>query len=337
MILWLLVVAWPAISALRADSNSIPDSDHSDFVFYDMGFNDVSYETPANVSSDVARSRTKKCGLRTAYMSGDLAQHLPSKSVLLLGCSLDINALIQFCASVASKLHGNPFEGEFCKAGNFTMAMLFVPGSGEPPYFSLYSDLMWKKHLQLHPRPTFSIPSTHDIITKKAPVFTQSIMGAQPDLVVVDDSLWSLSKWWEHNGGDPNMPFQGPFPTPSKELQQWCNEGLKLHMDLVAANYPNSRIAFRTAPTVVKPISGQTAEILEIMNECIAAHTHGDLLFGKFPVIRYHEMVDRMMTSSKDKGESVEHLYCDENHPGPEISLAYAKMVADTVMSPVKS
>jgi len=315
--------------------NSIPGGNSSSS-FFDLSFNDVAYEALANLSHELLRHTPQsheKCGLnlmkagtqkRVASVSEYLSQSLPSKSVLFLGCSLDANALIAFCASVGSKLHGNPYEGQFCKVGNLTTAFLFHPGSGEPPYFSLYDKALDGKHMKHH-------PSTHDIITKHAPIFTQSIMGAQPDLVVVDDSLWSLSKWWEHNGGDISMTNQSSFPIPSKELQQWCNGGLKSHMGLVAATYPSSRVAFRTAPTVTKPFYGQTAEIIDIMQECIAAQTNGDRLFGKYSVIHFHDMVDRMMQSSKEKGQPVEDLYCDGIHPGPEISLAYANMVLDLV------
>lgn len=323
MLLSLLIVTWSAVCSLRANSLLIPDSSVRGLdpgpVFYDMSFHNILYASPD--SKGTSPQMPKQCGLRMAPMVGDI----PSKSVLLLGCSLDANALISFCASVGSKMYGNPFQGRFCKAGNSTMAMIFHPGSGEPPYFSPYMQFLAGQQIE-------TIPSTHDIITTIAPAFTQSIMGPGPDLVVVDDSLWSLSKWWEHNyGGDPNVGNQKSFPIPRKEIQQWCHDGLKLHMGLVAATYPNSQIAFRTAPTVMKPIVGQTAEAVDIMQECIRAQTKGGLLFGKYPVIQYHDMVDRRINSAKEHGESVQELYCDDNHPGPDLSQAYAQMIWDVL------
>jgi len=323
MILSLLIVTWPAVYSFRVNSTAIPDSNardlNSNHVVYDMNFNDISDVSPD--SDDPSRQRARPCGLRMAAMSGDI----PSKSVLLLGNSLDANAHIEFCASAGSKLHGNPFQGQFCKAGNSTMAMIFHPGSGEPPYLSLYKTFLDKKGIDIK-------PSTREIITMIAPAFTKSIMAPWPDLVVVDDSLWTLSKWWEHNyGGDPNIETQASFPIPAKEIQQWCNEGLKLHMGLVAASYPNSRIAFRTAPTVLKAELGQTAEIVDIMQGCIKSKTNGGLLFDKYPVIQYHDMVDHRINSAKEHGDRVEDLYCDVKHPSPELSLAYAQMIWDLV------
>jgi hypothetical protein len=281
-----------------------------------MSFNDISYVPPD------AKAPPHQCGLkRMANMSGDI----PSKSVLLLGCSLDANALTEFRLSVGSKRRGDPFQGEFCRAGNSTMAMIFHPGSGEPPYLSLYHKFLATKNIT-------TIPSTHDIITKIAPAFTKSYGRLPPDLVVVDDSLWTIGKWWEHNyGGDPNLENQETFPIPTKEIQQWCSEGLKEHMGLVAATYPDSRIAFRTAPTVMKPTLGQTAEAVELMQGCIKTQTNGGLLFGKYPVIQYHEMVDRMINSAKEHGEPVQDLYCDEKHPDRAVSQAYVKIVWDLV------
>jgi len=326
MILSLLMVTWPAVYSLHGNLISIPDTSdrglNSELVFYDMSFNDISYASPDSKSP--SQQMAKQCGLRMAALSGDI----PSKSVLLLGNSLDANAHTAFCVHAGSEVHGNPFQGQFCNAGNSTMAMIFHPGSGEPPYLSLYDRFLDGKGIKTH-------PSTHDIITNIAPAFTKSIMGPPPDLVVVDDSLWSLSKWWEHNyGGNPDIETQNSFPIPTKEIQDWCNEGLKLHMGLVAATFPHSRIAFRTAPTVLKPESfGQTAELVDIMQGCVKGQTNGGLLFGKYSVIQYHDMVDRRIISAREHGESVEDLYCDVRHTSPEIALAYANMIWDLLRS----
>eukprot|EP00747_Dinoflagellata_sp_TGD_P183531 gnl/TRDRNA2_/TRDRNA2_38463_c0_seq1.p1 gnl/TRDRNA2_/TRDRNA2_38463_c0~~gnl/TRDRNA2_/TRDRNA2_38463_c0_seq1.p1 ORF type:complete len:365 (+),score=30.55 gnl/TRDRNA2_/TRDRNA2_38463_c0_seq1:80-1174(+) len=310
MLLSLLIITWHAGSAMQLGTSI--DHHGSNRHQTDASMKRLSTtDSEDGTTCDTFDHVPPQSALCDAFHSSP--EPLMAKSILFLGGSLDNNAVTTFCHCLNATVYGDPYKGQYCrvgKSGNSTVAMMLHPGSGEKPYFSEYNQTTSTDQLIRQYAPNF----TRQVI-KKRQVINKEV--SEPDLVVVDDSLWLVSKWWEHNGSPQGAPF------PVKEVNQWCTTDLRWLMQLVQDSYQKSRIAFRTAPTVLGRTSGQTPEVFEGMATCVKAQTYDELLFGRFDLVDYHQLVDDMISSYKEKGHSPESLYKNENHPGSELDLAY--------------
>lgn len=262
-----------------------------------------------------------------------IVRDLGDAAVLFVGSSLDERAMLYFCEAAGSAVvraqtsarglsghtlaePGETLKAAECIAGcslaNFAIGRIFHPGAGEGPYFQT-----WENY-------TYDFNETSkQLVARGAPYVAKFFSGRQPTIVVVDSSLWDISKWWQNNGKPPS-----PFPVPRADIQRWCRNEVRGLLDDVATAYPRSRVAFRTAPTVWPgdPI-GQSAEIVEAMTACLESQvdTTSGLLYGKYQVVPYHDLVDEAL--SQRAATQRQALYQDRKHPGPQLSLAYVDYI----------
>jgi len=260
---------------------------------------------------------TAYCGCNSSACNVDavkVTKDLQNDLVLILGCSLDINAIEYFCTAIGSKVQKfqtrNPFSYlSHCDVGKFTLAYAFHPGAAPMPYFSEYAGTA---SAQLVVQNT-----VHDV---------QVQFGRQPTAVIVDSSLWDVSNWWEKKGRPKD-----PYPIPHADIATWCSRDVPNLLNWVQSSYPNSAIAYRTAPTVFADNGyGQTPQNIDAMVKCIETHKDPlNKLYGKFGFIDYHHFVDEVLKSAA--GSGLKLYYKDSLHPGPSLSLMYMNKVLNWV------
>jgi hypothetical protein len=204
----------------------------------------------------------------------------PHRAALVFGCSLDRNAVFDFCLprGINQENFQECLQGHWCvdDSLNVKVSFMFHPGVGyngdlQPPFHVGWNDAL----------------STKDILDNYANGTSRHMLHQDPDLVVVDSSLWDLAVWREVAG---RTASQG-------RVQQWCVHDLPNMLEKVAAAFPTSRIAFRTAPTVLEnnrvfgAMYGIAREEIDSLYGCITSRTIGGKLYGKYDVIDYYGIV----------------------------------------------
>jgi len=253
------------------------------------------------------------CGCNSSACNvdaGRLERELTHELILIMGCSLDINAIEYFCNAVGSTVEKfktvNPFSYlSHCNVGRFTLAYMFHPGSSPTPYFTEFAGTATTKNVVTN--------SLHDVRMQ---------FGRDPSLIVVDSSLWDVSNWWEKKGRPA-----APYPVPTADIHSWCTQYVPELLAHVQTVYPHSGIAFRTAPTVFAANGyGQQPEIIDAMVQCIATKKDPmNRLYGKYGYIDYHNFVDEVLQHAA--GPAMKTYYKDSLHPGPTLSLMYMNKV----------
>lgn len=245
-------------------------------------------------------------------------QKLPSKSVLLLGSSMDTSSAHSFCEAPFGKLQwkdgADPrMPSLVCRMGGrrgLTVMSVFHPGAGEGPWFDKYSPS------------DASLEDTSTIVQKLAVDLAHGMLdGGEPTAIVVASALWDVSKWWALRG-KPNPPYE----VPREDIARWCHKEVPELLRLVSKSFPRSHVAFRTAPEAPLASLGQSPEILEAMNECIWEKfgEKGGLADQGYAILPYAEIVEkagRQMAHAKKWG--IEKLYKDGRHPRDEVSAHY--------------
>lgn len=231
------------------------------------------------------------------------------QNVLILGCSLDRFAVSDWCRDGGADVtlddeHVFDEAARSCSRGEHTLAYMFIPGSGPPPYFAAFGKNYHRFGLASDVQSIVAFNSTN---------FSQRVFqGSSPQWIVVDASIWDLSKFWQYGGfGD-------------EQLHKWCEEDIPTLLSLVEKTYPQSRVAFRTGPTVDREGAGQSKENIEKMRECILRHKDADtnLVYGKYSLIDYHRIVD-LLVDTRD----AQSLWRDARHPSCEASLLYVDQI----------
>jgi len=145
---------------------------------------------------------------------------------------------------------------------------------------------------------------TWNIITH-APVFCRSAFGKnQPDLVVVETSLWDLAGWWQ---------ITGHQATPER-LEQWCDKDLPFLLKAVTDVFSQSRVVFRTAPQVARSTKRWTQGNFEAMHQCVERRSAGTgEVLEHVGVIDYYDIMDKLILNKSDGGEDLWRV--DGYHP----------------------
>jgi len=269
----------------------------------------------ANQSNQYCGCEGSSCFINAKKLKAEFQNQL----ILILGCSLDIYAIGFFCNAATGTppdqiMLSSPMSYlAFCDVGQFTVAYAFHPGASPPPYAPDYNPGV--------------MGTTRDIIAKtKNDVIAK--FGRAPAAIIVDASLWDSANWWQKSGWPP-YPYinQG---TPAY-LQQWCNKDVPEILMYVATLYPNTPIAFRTAPTVFSnPNSyGLSAIVIEQMVSCVEQHRDawGNVYGGGFGLIDYHHFVDTLLQQSAAPSA----YYKDSLHPGQLVSMMYMNSMLNWV------
>jgi len=250
------------------------------------------------------------------------------QSVLILGSSVDRNALADSYPNVL-----NPEQYSFTvdkvpiqhnvvndPARSVSLAVLQHPGVGlngdlEAPFWKPGWKIKNRSDVQRRPAGThadqagkpykWKYKPTSKVITY-APHFAQLVFGKAPDLVVVETSLWDLSTWWQ---------LTGHQATPGR-LEQWCNKDLPLLLKAVTDAFPETRVVFRTAPTVA-PMTFErwTHDDFQALYKCVERRSAGTgEVFEHVGVIDYHDIMDELIVR-KSSGENLSLWLEDGYHP----------------------
>lgn len=259
------------------------------------------------------------CGCNSESCEVDVAKvehELQNDLVLILGCSLDINAIGYFCAAVGAPVKNFATKNEFsylahCDVGKFTLAYAFHPGASPPPYFNEYAGTATTMAVVQN--------SVHDVLLQ---------FGREPTAIIVDSSLWDVSNWWQRIGRPAT-----PYRLPEAEISSWCNRDVPELLRFVQTTYPRSGVAFRTPPTVFPENGyGQDPAIIDAMVACLEQHKDPlDRLYGHFGFIDYHNFVDQVLLHAT--GPPLQTYYKDTLHPGPALSMMYMNRVLNWVRS----
>jgi len=233
-------------------------------------------------------------------------------SVLILGCSVDRNAVEAFCGKV-DKFYR---VGCYDEKRRLNIGFSFHPGVGingdlRPPF---YNRTQWGS-------------SIRQIISEQEELHRCSarmVGELSPDVVVVDSSLWDLSTW--ASWGMQNVT--------ADRVQQWGKHDLRNELARVSEAYNQSRIVFRTAPAVYRTkwvtsdagleyrdIAAISNEGIRMMQMELRKHFIDGKLYGKYEVIDYNQIMVKLV---KERGFIDPSLWLkDGYHPGAEPSRIY--------------
>jgi len=227
----------------------------------------------------------------------------------MFGCSLDRNALVAFCKGKAGKGNADFLQMKWCfdESLNTRVASMFHPGVGyngdlEDPFYTgrrgIPDNFKW---------------STMRILDVHARRLAQMALQGDPDLVVVDSSLWDLSAWVEKDGREVS----------DARVRRWCQHDLPGLLAKVSDVFPSSRVVFRTAPNCQNCPSGGALfgnPAIDQLYKCITSSTRGGKLFDKYEVVDYYAIVKNIPADDPQASSLYES---DGYHPSWYASLKY--------------
>jgi len=240
----------------------------------------------------------------------------PERRVLVFGCSLDRNAIKAWCHGHNDKpaySSQTPMETAWCfnEKLNVRLSYLFHPGVG------LHGDLQ-------KPTALAKGESTAQILKHYANATVQTMLRGEPHMVVVDSSLWDLLVWRLGTLLGAGGPLPKPREVTEARVQQWCEHDLKKLLFYVSLFFPNSRVVFRTAPTIHHTPNFEKFEKrdIEMLYKCISSATTNGKLFGEYEIIDYHAIVEKLID------HNVPSLFRkDGYHPSSYPSILYANEI----------
>lgn len=244
-----------------------------------------------------------------------VSEEAANKSVFLLGCSLDRNAVQFYCGPRGGSHRSDFLYARWCYDHDLkvNLGSIFHPGMGyngdlKPPFHNAWDK--WKFRY-----------TTQEILDKHAKQMARSLVKTDdPDLVVVDSSLWDLAVWRMLDNDEPS----------DAQVQKWCEHDLPSFLSNVSGVFPKSRIAYRTAPTVARILKHEISKFsrasVEKLYECVTRQTTGGKLFGKYDLVDYHAIVQAQVDAGKD------NLFQEDGyHPARWLSELYMQNVLKLV------
>jgi len=262
------------------------------------------------MSNDYVGCNSTTCFMNTKKVKSTFKSEL----VLILGCSLDINAIGYYCQAATGVpmdqiVMSQPFAYlAFCTVGHFTVVYAFHPGATPPPYGKGMQGME-------------VLGTSRDIVTRTKNDI-QVKFGRPPTAIVVDASLWDVSSWYDKSGSPP-----WPYPIAPAYVQQWCSKDLPDFLMFVAATYPHLPIALRTPPTVFGDANsfGISGTTIDQMVQCVETHKDAvGKVYTFFDLIDFHHFVDTTLVQA---GAGAGQFYKDSLHPGAQLSLLYMNNV----------
>lgn len=247
---------------------------------------------------------------------------LDGKSILILGDSLDRNAVRYFCSSheaatgpyleadLASLVGASSYD--FCRLGGVTVGQFMNYGVFEPPYW-MYAYKGMNENKLFEVPDGLQITSNEHILLDASRFRSVTPGGQDPTLVVVQSYLWDLASEWEHAG----KMAQGYRPGDDF-VARWAAR-LQSHMQIVRQAFPTSRLAWRTAPPVPEQ-SGRNPEIIHAMN--LAARSFAQ--DNDIQLVDYASMCEA--PGSPEIAHLEEHI-----HPGEVASMAYMNVLLNVL------
>ena len=256
---------------------------------------------------------------------------LNATSVLLLGNSIDRNTLEFACVASGHHvlqdpvLHDYQFGASSCRFGGLRVAWALQFGVGPPPYWRVPAHVAGSKSSEQFVK--------HDLVN-----FARRALPQAPAVVVVDSSTWDLANLWKRDGMLDNWTL------PDHALRDWCDHLLPELLNWTSTAFPTSRVAFRTATTMVRAEPGRSPAMMEALTEC-ARQT---LPAQDYSVIDFHGLVDAMMEEGAEQLTvfpsamrtlpTATHggLRKQNLHPGAGPSMRYLSLLFNFVRSVIR-
>ena len=291
---------------------------------------------PAPTSSPWSPPRCQNDSLRRLWrVNASLLESQPSRSILLLGSSLDRNALAFLCEAAGAmqqrdaQLVDAVYGAFWCSFGGLTVAWALLFGSEPPPYWKLPGYMVGKSGPTVCPKCT---ASSHDFIRVNATAFAKrAFQSRAPSVVVIATSNWDLSSWWRAGGTRPR------FRPPERRFATWCNHSLPSVLHATQAAFPDSRVAFRTAPVPYGEEPGRAAPDFERMATCARAAVprlghelvdwHADVEAMRQEGAQLDVLYPQPHESANISDPIISLAHTNHIHPGPAASLRLANLM----------
>eukprot|EP00928_Gymnodinium_smaydae_P010872 TRINITY_DN14096_c0_g3_i1.p1 TRINITY_DN14096_c0_g3~~TRINITY_DN14096_c0_g3_i1.p1 ORF type:complete len:403 (-),score=30.19 TRINITY_DN14096_c0_g3_i1:597-1778(-) len=166
---------------------------------------------------------------------GKLSTHLDGqaehshKRILFIGSSVDRFAIYFYCnkfnatvfadTSFTRSLDDGLQLAQGCFTEHFTLAYMFIPGSGPPPYFQCeHKPTLCGNNSLLLPGMTHATP--HEIVEFDAPDFAaRNFGGSSPDIVMIEASNWDVAAWHANEGLGNSSDW--PPAVLETHVEQW--------------------------------------------------------------------------------------------------------------------
>eukprot|EP00928_Gymnodinium_smaydae_P000555 TRINITY_DN1020_c0_g4_i1.p1 TRINITY_DN1020_c0_g4~~TRINITY_DN1020_c0_g4_i1.p1 ORF type:complete len:337 (-),score=38.92 TRINITY_DN1020_c0_g4_i1:51-965(-) len=289
----------------------------------------------AFLCSQLASSLQKKNGkMSTSELKGQaLHSH---KNILLIGSSVDRWALNFYCDKVngvryrdtrfLETLDSGMQFAQGCSTENFTLAFMFIPGSGPPPYFWCeYKPTLCGDNSLLFSNMTHA--TSNEIVELDAPDFAaRSFKGSSPEIVVVEASNWDLATWHVNDGLGNSVDW--PPSVLEKHVKQWSDHDVPALLDLAQRAFPESKILTHTPARPYKDCdSGQSVKAFDMLTSSLLSKADANgLLYGKYAFIDYHKVTADILLAKEAAGIDPfkgQNTYNDQKHPGREPAWKY--------------
>eukprot|EP00928_Gymnodinium_smaydae_P000550 TRINITY_DN1020_c0_g2_i1.p1 TRINITY_DN1020_c0_g2~~TRINITY_DN1020_c0_g2_i1.p1 ORF type:complete len:289 (-),score=37.54 TRINITY_DN1020_c0_g2_i1:52-918(-) len=274
--------------------------------------------------------------IKGGKLNTHLNEQAKHKNILLIGSSVDRFALNFYCEHVEgtgyadAKFTGTLDEGlqlpQGCSTESFTVAYMFIPGSGPPPYFQCdHKPTLCGDNSLLSPGMTHARPN--EIIEIDAPDFVaRNFNGSSPDIVVVESSNWDVTAWHVDEGLGNSVVW--PPSVLEKHIKQWSDHDVPALLDLAQKAFPDSKILTHTPARVYTDCEwGQSPEAFDNLTSALLSKAdENGLLYGKYAYIDYYKIIADILRAKEAAGinpfESY-NTYHDYKHPGREPAVKY--------------
>eukprot|EP00928_Gymnodinium_smaydae_P000554 TRINITY_DN1020_c0_g3_i1.p1 TRINITY_DN1020_c0_g3~~TRINITY_DN1020_c0_g3_i1.p1 ORF type:complete len:309 (-),score=28.51 TRINITY_DN1020_c0_g3_i1:51-977(-) len=299
-----------------------------------FGFAMLSLFVFSFLCTQTASSLQTEGGKLSTYLSGQ-AEH-SHKRILLIGSSVDRYAQYFYCnQSNATVFADTVFTrslddglqlAQGCFTEHFTLAYMFIPGSGPPPYYwcQLKPTLCGDNSL-LSPGMTHA--TSHEIIEFDAPDFAgRSLGGFSPDIVMIESSNWDVAAW--HANDRLGNSSGWPPSVLETHVRQWSDYDIPALLDVAQKAFPQSRIFTHTpARPVFDCGSGQSQAAFDMLTSSLLSKVdENGLLYGKYAYVDYYRIIADILLPKLSAGIDIfkdQNTYLDCRHPGTEPAVAY--------------
>ena len=282
-------------------------------------------------------------------ISGTLPALFANRTVLLVGDSLDRNAVSFTCAAFRERqskwldvdLRGMGMSNySYChirtqSADPVVLAQFMNYGSLRDPigpdaplWDYAYREQNFSKGV---PTGLASTPDEH--ISRDATRIRAVLRGAhtQPDLVVIQSYLWDLARHWRV-AGRRSRSF---MPDLKTFLPHWV-EGVRHQLAVARAAWPDALLAWRTAPPAAGLGRSASPSILKAMNDEVRALLAGQNATGHRRV-RLLDWADFVVGRHNGSVAAALATTLDRMHPGEHDSLALVQMVFELLCRDLSS
>jgi len=228
--------------------------------------------------------------------------------------------MMYFCKGKEGKGKSDFLQMKWCSAPNFDTSMTFIkhPGVG---YNGDLDDPVYSGQRGI--AENYKWPTGKILDNIKYIVGNMTHDTREPDLVVVDSSLWDLSVWAEKDG-----------QVSDARVLRWCHHDLPGLLAKVSDVFPSSRVAFRTAPNCIHcpkpPDKLFSNREIDGLYKCITSSTRGGKLFDKYEVVDFHAIMSNLSVDMDPTALYQEDGYHPSGHPSMLYMMEIIRLLGET-------